>query len=48
MSDKIQKLVEELIKAGFDFTLDNEQSEVRIYLEDYSLVLSVNGKWRLE
>lgn len=48
MKDNLKKLVDELIKAGKDFSVYNEQSEVSIFMDDYSLVLNANGKWRLE
>jgi hypothetical protein len=42
-----EKLVSELLKKGISITIE-EDEEVRIWLEDWSLVLSPNGKWSLQ
>lgn len=50
MDDKLKQLVDELLKSGKDFSIENEQSCVRIWIDDtdYSLNLGANGKWWLE
>lgn len=48
MNEKLKKLLDALIASGKDFSLDNDQSEIRIWLEDWCLVMDSSGKWKLE
>lgn len=41
-------LFTQLIKNGQDVALDSNQTEIRIWCEDYCLVLTESGKWKLE
>lgn len=51
MNEKIKQLVDELIKSARDFTIEEDQTQVRIWLgndSDFSLILTNTGKWFLE
>lgn len=45
---KVQKLIAELLQKGLDFSIEDEQTSVRIWLDGWSLVLNNNGKWHME
>lgn len=50
-SSKFEILISELLVDGKDFSLQSDQEELSLYMEGGSgwcLVLTKNGKWRLE
>lgn len=48
MKDNLKKLLDALVESGKDFSVDSGQTEIRLWLDNWSLVLDSNGKWRLE
>jgi hypothetical protein len=45
---KFEQLFVELINKGYDVSLDNEQTDIRLWLNDWSLILRSDGKWLIE
>lgn len=45
---RFEQLVAELINEGYDVNIENEGTEVGIFLENWYLKLNANGKWRIE
>lgn len=43
-----EQLFTELINKGYDVSLQNEQSEMYLWLEDGALYIGKNGKWYVE
>ena len=43
-----REVLEAFINGGYDFTLDNGQTEIRYYIPDamFSIVLNINGTWK--
>lgn len=45
---KIEQLVVELFNKDMDFSMEEEGTVVRMYLDNWCLVLNNSGKWFLE
>lgn len=43
-----EALFVELINKGYDVSLQNDQDEMYLWLDNVALYLGKNGKWRIE
>ena len=48
--ENFQKLFNCMVKEGYDFDLQEKQTEFRIWFneEGFSLIIGLNGRWRIE
>lgn len=47
MKENLKKLLDALLEAGQDFSVSEGQSEITIWVGDWSLNMKSDGKWEL-
>ena len=49
-TQNFKEVIEALINSGYDISIQENQSEIYIYLpaDMFSIVLNINGTWKIE